>query len=192
MASRQKFHCPICGTVARSLEIRTNLDGSRRRRLECTRIGCKHRWTPPNEPPAQPLPPRSRLKPRKPRAASDPLTDDEIQQILTILDLSTARMGQRLGRSREIVRQVRLGLSHADRLPHIPRWSSEQSRQRTCDQCDQWLGHCTLGHPDPEDEGLEFARECIDFLPRTPVKLKRASADSSPAESADSGPPAAA
>lgn len=107
-------------------------------------------------------------------------------------DLSNVRMGRLIGRNKETVRQVRLGIAHASRLPHIERWGDSRSRQRTCEQCDQWLGYCTLGHPDPEEEGLGFASECLDFLVRQPVKVRRPDSDSPPAGSADSGTPAAA
>lgn len=33
----------------------------------------------------------------------------------------------------------------------------------TCEQCVHWDGRCDLGHPDPLEEGVEFARWCASY-----------------------------
>ena len=56
---------------------------------------------------------------------------------------------------------VRLGKTHSDIAPHIPRWSTVQR----CENCIHWLSElCSLGFPDPISEGTSFARECATFM----------------------------
>jgi transcriptional regulator NrdR family protein len=173
-------HCPRCETKARVIEVRHLSDGGRRRRLACQSVSCGYRWTIRQEP-KDPLPPGFSKPRRKGTTAhyDRPLNDDELLLILERQDLSNVQLGKILGRSRELIRQVRSGKVYADRLVHIPRWSrTSLVEQRSCEQCAQWLGYCSLGHPDPEEEGLRFATDCLDFL-------KRASAGPSPAAAAD-------
>lgn len=164
-------HCPRCETKARVIEVRRLTTGGRRRRLECQNPSCGHRWT-IREESSEPLPPGfsgPRRKPSRTRLDAE-FTDDELLLILERRDLNNVQLGKLLNCSRELVRQIRCGLVYADRLPHVTRWSrTGLKQQRTCEQCEQWLGYCSLGHPDPEEEGLEFATDCLDFLPRAEV-----------------------
>jgi len=159
-------HCPRCETKACVIEVRRLTTGGRRRRLECQNPSCGYRWT-AKEPPSEPLPPgfnKPRRKPSRARLEAR-FTDDKLLLILERRDLNNAQLGRILGCSAELVRQVRCGLTYADRLPHVARWSrTGLNQQRTCEECQQWTGRCSLGHPDPEEEGLGFASECLDFL----------------------------
>jgi len=171
-------YCPRCETKALIIEVRHTRDGGRRRRLECQNDLCGHRWT-IREEPKVPLPPGfSKPRHKGTTARYDrELNDDELLLILERKDLSNVQLGKILGRSRELIRQVRSGQVYADRLPQVPRWTrASLAKQRSCEQCAQWLGYCSLGHPDPEEEGLSVATDCLDFL-----QLKKASAGSSPA-----------
>jgi len=161
-------HCPRCEAKARIIEVRRLTTGGRRRRLECQNPSCGYRWT-IREKASEPLPP-GLPKPHRNSSGNRldiELTDDKLLLILERRDLNNVQLGKLLGCSRELIRQIRLGLAHAGRLPHVPRWSrTRPGRQRSCEQCGQWLGYCSLGHPDPEEEGPEFAAECLDFLAR--------------------------
>lgn len=161
-------YCPRCETKARVIEVRPLSNGGRRRRLACQDEVCGYRWTVRQEP-KEPVP-ASFSRPRRKGATAQhdrELNDDELLLILERRDLNNVQLGKILGRSRELIRQVRSGQVYADRLPHIPRWTrTGLAEQRSCEQCAQWLTTCSLGHPDPEEEGLSVATDCLDFLPR--------------------------
>ena len=63
----------------------------------------------------------------------------------------------------ETIRQIRLGLIYADLMP-----AHRQPGSHSCDHCIHWRGieavePCDLGHPDPIDEGMGFARDCSTY-----------------------------
>lgn len=152
------MNCPECGEPeARTLEARVRPDNAVRRRRECT--ACTHRWTTleriyaklPRPRTGRPMPVPRGGRPRK-------LTD---QQVLAIYhaDLSHVTMAQLAERhsvSRETVRQIRKGKVYKKLL-------ASMATIRLCTDCIHWatVGHyCTMGFPDPEDEGLAFASDC--------------------------------
>lgn len=66
--------------------------------------------------------------------------------------------------STELVRQIRAGMIYANLLPK----DSAPTGGNSCDRCNHWRGleaiePCDLGHHDPIDEGLGFARFCATY-----------------------------
>lgn len=90
--------------------------------------------------------------------------NDTIELILT----STASHGalaRQLGVARSTISLIRLGRIYADALPHLPRWQPNLS----CGMCLHWeagRSTCGLDFPDPQSEGLHFARDCACFIHR--------------------------
>lgn len=63
----------------------------------------------------------------------------------------------------ETVRQIRIGRMYPDMVP-----KKEVLTGSSCDRCHHWRGleaiePCDLGHRDPVDEGLGFARFCATY-----------------------------
>lgn len=63
----------------------------------------------------------------------------------------------------ETVRQIRIGRMYPDMVP-----KKEVLTGGSCDRCHHWRGleaiePCDLGHRDPVDEGLGFARFCATY-----------------------------
>lgn len=63
----------------------------------------------------------------------------------------------------ETVRQIRIGRMCPDMVP-----KKEVLTGSSCDRCHHWRGleaiePCDLGHRDPVDEGLDFARFCATY-----------------------------
>lgn len=63
----------------------------------------------------------------------------------------------------ETVRQIRMGRMYPDMVP-----KKEVLTGSSCDRCHHWRGleaiePCDLGHRDPVDEGLGFARFCASY-----------------------------
>lgn len=161
-----RFHCPRCEATARVIEVTRLVDGGKRRRLRCQNDFCGHRWSVWEEA-IEPVPQPSKpsRKGQRRRRPSQPLTDEELLMILERKDLSNVQLGRILGRSSEMIRQVRSGLAYCDRLPDVPRWSrASLAHGPSCQDCAQWLGYCTMRFPEPDTEGLHFARECSAFL----------------------------
>jgi hypothetical protein len=69
-------------------------------------------------------------------------------------------LGKLYGCSRETIRQIRVGKIYRDVLPegyYPPPGPGDPS----CERCQEWRGEaCSLGFPDPIEEGLGFARDC--------------------------------
>jgi len=179
-------HCPRCETKARVIEVRNRANGDKRRRLECQNIYCRHRWT-EHQCSTDPKPVKPEAKPkRRSRAPGDlNLSDEQLLVIFERQDLNNSELSRMLNCSRELVRQVRAGLVYRDRLPHIRRGVETPAADlgRRCEQCNQWLGYCTMGFPDPLLEGTAFANECVTFSPRG-EGLNWASVGTSPAAAA--------
>jgi hypothetical protein len=179
-------HCPRCETKARVIEIRKLANGDKRRRLACQNTFCGHRWTAherSNDPVPQPV---VKAKPRRRKAPGEPdLTDEQLLMIFQRVDLNNCQLARILNRSCELICQVRAGLVYRDRLPQIIRAAEAlvPDKGHRCEQCNQWLGYCTMGFPDPLLEGTAFANECVTFSPRG-KEISRASAETSLAAAA--------
>jgi len=138
--------CPACGGPARVLESRRHYSGQVRRRFCC--CSCAHRWTSYGG--ELPPPPRTRGQ-----------SEDAVRDMLTSSE-SAVVLAHRWGCSRSAVERTRTGDLNARVLPDLPRWN----RATSCTQCRHWDGRCDLGFPDPLEEGLTFARECVSFMER--------------------------
>lgn len=141
------MNCEQCGGTNPELISSSLLsDGSRRRRYGCRR--CKHRWT--------------AWTGDRPNQAS--LTVDQVRLILTRVDLSDSAMAKQMGRTRESVRQVRVGISFSDVCPELPRRNAvEATLKISCLSCRNWRGErgCGFELPDPVEEGIGFAVDCV-------------------------------
>jgi hypothetical protein len=88
------------------------------------------------------------------------LTEADVRLILTT-DKSLRVLSRQLGKSKQTISQVRLGLTHKSLAPDLPRRAASKS----CLCCEYWregLDPCSQGLPDPIDEGPSFASDC-DF-----------------------------
>jgi hypothetical protein len=93
-------------------------------------------------------------------------------------ELPSAVLADRVGLSRQLVRQIRIGDRYAEVLPHLPRidpdamqrscldcqlFSSRPSRLRGDDGSDvRSFGSCSIGIP--EAENIHYARGCGAFV----------------------------
>jgi hypothetical protein len=71
-------------------------------------------------------------------------------------------LADQYGCSRELIRQIRIGLIYKDLLPEWFR-SPPTAGDPTCRQCKFWSDGCSMGFPDVEIEGPRFARDCSVF-----------------------------
>lgn len=95
------------------------------------------------------------------------LTDEQLTRILTDRSLTNAGVRRMFGCSAQAASQIRLGQTHKERVPHIPRWNVEAEPVVQCTDCIHWgtpENPCRLGLPDPKEEGLSFASECATFV----------------------------
>jgi len=104
-----------------------------------------------------------------------PAREEIVRQVLNQPpDLSLSQITELTGMDRETIRRIRLGLKHADVLPHLPRLTSEQMHRR-CWNCVQWelgtgpggadrWGKCQLGIPEAT-ESQTWARGCGAYAP---------------------------
>jgi len=93
---------------------------------------------------------------------------DAVLRRMLMTRCSNAAMAQELGCSSELVRQIRKGILHRNRVPEVPRWGSDAPPPivdgPSCLSCQHWGGEqCSMGFPDPEEEGTGFARDCSLF-----------------------------
>lgn len=145
------------------METRVRSDNAVRRRRVC--ISCGHRWSTleriyaklPHPQKGKPVP---RLDPYRKRKLNR-------EQVLAIYhaDLSATTLvdlASRYGVTRETVRQIRAGLTHRKLL-------ASTDDLQLCTGCIHWArsGYCTMGFPDPEEEGPTFAAECSLYAERT-------------------------
>lgn len=149
--------CPRCDGLATIIASKPCVNGTRRRRIECSE--CGHRWTVhQGEPPG-----RQGGVPVGTKLGWRPLSPEEVRQIL-LAEGSLQMIGRQMGRSPGTVRSVKLGLTYADLFPELPRQLTS-----SCVQCCHWAGRrCGLGYPDPEIEGVGFAQDCAAFAKETP------------------------
>lgn len=126
--------CPECGGTARLVETRLTASGAkRRRRFRCT--ACPHRWSvvSANAPAQPPL-----------EMIADIRLSHEPETVLAA----------RHGCSTSTVGAIRRGEVWADVV--LPR--------QTCPNCLHWHHErCSLDFPDPREEGVGFARQCVCF-----------------------------
>lgn len=162
--------CPECGRRGRTIESRLSLDRAyRRRRHECA---SGHRWTlfqALNGTPLAPMPcaRTGRQLARRPQPSPSRGFDEEtIRFILTNKQLGATRLARQLGCSRQMVYCVLRGETYRDVLPQLPRGlpsglpAPRLQLTRSCHRCQHWRGRCTMGFPDPAEEGPSFAMEC--------------------------------
>jgi hypothetical protein len=101
------------------------------------------------------------------------------RQILTApCEMGSSALSKQVGLSRQMVRQIRMGESYADVLPHLPRIDPVQM-QRSCLDCKLFdsqprrlrdaegldtrtHGRCSIGIP--EAENIYYARGCGAFV----------------------------
>ena len=119
------------------------------RRMSC--FACGYQWKALNG--------ETRVNsPRTPR-----LTDDAVRDILNSRTASHGFMARKYRKSREVIRHIRYGMSYVESCPDVERWDPIQSRA-LCTQCQNWReGRCAFEFPDPIEEGVQFARECLQF-----------------------------
>jgi hypothetical protein len=111
---------------------------------------------------------------------STTLKDQEAIRLAVLtapIETTSAALADQVGRSREFVRQVRLGLRYRRILPHLERITPD-AMVRTCVDCSLFehrphrlksangsgsrvCGHCTIGIP--EAENINYARGCGAF-----------------------------
>jgi hypothetical protein len=96
--------------------------------------------------------------------ARPPLSEDAIRDILTS-QASHRVLALRHGCHHSAVAQIRDGKSHASVAPELPR----RQPLRRCSDCQHWQhgSECGLGFPDPQLEGIQFARDCSTYAART-------------------------
>lgn len=159
------MNCPNCDTPeSRTLETRIRPDGTVRRRRECD--GCGHRFSSlervyvkiPSAMKGQPL---DRFKDTQHKSR---LTDEQVLAIYhSSKNVSTVELARRHGISKEAVRQIQRGITHKKVL------AAHQS-VTLCSGCVNWSAagsYCLMGFPDPELEGMAFAKDCSLYEPRT-------------------------
>jgi hypothetical protein len=71
-------------------------------------------------------------------------------------------LAERYGCSQEMIRTIRAGILYRDLLPEGFR-TPPGPGDLSCEQCRYWAEGCTMGFPDPAEEGLGFARDCAVF-----------------------------
>lgn len=153
--------CKACSSShTEVLESRMCANGTRRRRFNCQ--SCGHRWTHHDGPK-----PKTGAQPGSNyfKKGQAPLTEDQVRMILERRDLTNKALADQLGRSSEAIRQVRIGKTYRDVLPDMPRMIPLRSGGVTCYTCEHWRGDCTMGFPDPLEEGPGFARDCDFYAP---------------------------
>jgi len=93
-----------------------------------------------------------------------PLSEDAIRDILTS-QASHRVLALRHGCHHSAVAQIRDGKSHASVAPELAR----RQPLRRCSDCQHWQhgSECGLGFPDPQLEGIQFARDCSTYVART-------------------------
>jgi len=95
---------------------------------------------------------------------------DAVLRRMLLTQCSNAAMAQELGCSAELVRQIRRGMLHRNRVPEVARWGNDAPPPTiegpSCLSCQQWNGEsCGMGFPDPQEEGPGFAKDCVLFQP---------------------------
>jgi len=86
-------------------------------------------------------------------------SEDAIRDILTS-PLSHRELAAQLGCHHSAIGDIRRGRTYRRVARDLPRWTDYQ----TCPNCIHWnRTACSLGFPDPQVEGIWFARQCCSF-----------------------------
>lgn len=144
------------------METRVRSDNAVRRRRICA--SCGHRWSTLERIYKKlPHPQKGQVTPRL-RPHRGKLTTE---QVLAIYHADTDKtpllaLAEKYGVSREAIRQLRAGLTYKSVL-------AETGSMQLCSNCIHWArtGYCTMGFPDPEEDGPAFAADCNLYEART-------------------------
>lgn len=131
--------CPACGKVCRRvIETRRLADRVRRR---CVCSGCGERFT------------TYELRYDRITAQVDAVAATRAAKMLDrfqAVEASLATLRQHL--------EEELNVAEVMEIPDL------EAKPLTCEQCIHWeADRCDLGHPDPVEEGVEFARWCVSY-----------------------------
>lgn len=154
--------CQSCGADnCKVLESRPITRDVRRRRWSCNK--CGFRWTIYTNRKGQEIsqPPKTKVSPH-PRSGRK-LKNDEVKFILTEIDLNNKELGDRFNLSRETIRLIRIGSIYRDVHPELERTKPNYSTRPSCKKCVNWKGYCSMDVPDPEVEGVKFAKDCVFY-----------------------------
>lgn len=155
------FPCVHCGaTETAVLRSRINSGGKRWRMMHCKACGKTSEYI--------------NGKPRDMTAGHNrpfyKFSDATLRKIL-LTKCSNSIMAEQVGCSCELVRQIRRGNLHINRVPEIPRWGENAPppviNGPSCLVCVNRAGGdgptCGMGFPDPDEEGPGFAADCSLF-----------------------------
>jgi hypothetical protein len=147
--------CPECGEMAFSTIASRMIDGERYRRKQCR--ACQYRVSEMGDR----LLPARRNTPGVRRPGARRFSAEQIAEMVALKGTTTLRaIGQQFGCSGETVRQIFAGMLYRDSLPENYR-PAPGPGDPSCEHCREWRGEtCSLGFPDPIEEGPGFARDC--------------------------------
>lgn len=131
--------CPSCGQTGRNvLESRRLRDRVRRR---CVCSGCGSRFT------------------------TYELRYDQITaRIDAVAATRAAKLLDRFQAVEASMATLRQHLEHELNVTEVMEIPDLIAEPPTCEQCTHWdADRCDLGHPDPIDEGVQFARWCASY-----------------------------
>lgn len=129
--------CPNCSGVGVVTSYRKHL-GIKRRGYTCRE--CQFRWTDCSADPE----------------AKGIFTEENIREILESSETHRT-LAAKYDCHHNAISLIRRGRSYRNVAPEIPRWTKDI----TCHSCIHWDAKgCTLGHEDPIEEGIRFARFC--------------------------------
>lgn len=131
--------CPRCGETSRSVIESRRVPDRIRRRCACS--GCGERFK------------------------TYELRHDQINQhIEQAVAQRTAGLRKRLQRIEKSMSKLRKDLEFKIDESLELTLDDADTDGLTCEQCIHWEGgRCGLGHPDPMDEGVQFARWCASY-----------------------------
>lgn len=87
------------------------------------------------------------------------ISENQVREILAS-PASNRQIGDTMGIHRSTISAIRLGKMLKHLAPDVPRWSAH----KRCDKCIHWLSNrCSFDFPDPIEEGLAVARDCLQF-----------------------------
>lgn len=121
------------------------------------------------------------------------LSEDLAIEFLTDTTLTNAQMAEKHGVALETVRRVRVGETYSEIRPDIPRWTKRQRASRlSCWDCVHGIAGvkkrsandtrtipcvtCSLGFPDPQRYGAQFANQCSVYLHKNDEGMYRQAA----------------
>ena len=131
--------CPTCGATARNVIESRRLPDCVRRRCICT--GCSERFT------------TYELRYDQIAARIDAVSATRAAKLLDRFQAVESSMAN----LRRLL-EAELNVTEVAELPDL------EAAPPSCEQCIHWEGdHCDLGHPDPVDEGVQFARWCASY-----------------------------